>query len=444
MRTIMNTTLSAFALSLAVISGSVVSSASAQESERDAMRAPRGTEPFSKEVYAARREALMKELGPGVAIIQGARDVISGRQDHDFAYLTGITDEGNATLILFSGENAPRRETLLLEAFTPEDDVWSGEHLPSGEALRERTGIANVSRAGAIDSVLPGLAARNPEFFYLGRLVGPNRPIPPTLELMRSAASRIPGAKVTNKSTVLPNMRARKEPRELELMKKAIAATEAGLKDAMSQVHPGMMEYELQHIIEGGFRREGAVALAFPTIVGSGPNSAILHYERNDRRIGENDLVLCDVGSEYKQYASDVTRTFPASGKFTARQREIYDIVLEAQRAAVSKLKAGAFMREDVQGAAEDVFRKYGLRDDFKHGIGHFVGLDVHDAGDYLNGLPEGSVVTVEPGIYLPAEGFGVRIEDEYLVTKNGAVHLTGGVPSDPDEIEALMAAARE
>ncbi|GJL95295.1 MAG: Xaa-Pro aminopeptidase [Hyphococcus sp.] len=412
----------------------------AQDDERDELRSPRGTAPFSKEVYAARRAALMKTLGPGVAILEGASDVIEGKQDPDFAYLTGIVDEGGAALALFPGERAERREHLFLPSHTPETDIWTGERMAIGDAIRERTGFRNVSRRGRMNGMLPSMAARNPEFHYLGSLVGPNQPMPATLELMRKAAARVPGARVTNKSLAIANMRAKKEPRELELMQKAIDATIAGHLDAMAAVKPGMNEGELQQIIEDAFRREGANGIAFNSIVASGPNSTILHYIRNDRTIRDGDLVLVDIGSEYQHYASDITRTFPASGKFTARQREVYEAVLAAQEAAAAKLKAGALMREDVQAAAEAVLRERGFIDDFKHGIGHFVGLEVHDAGDYLEGLPEGAVVTIEPGVYLSEEGIGVRIEDEYLITRNGSRHLTGAAPRTPDAIEALMA----
>jgi Xaa-Pro aminopeptidase len=198
-----------------------------------------------------------------------------------------------------------------------------------------------------------------------------------------------------------------------------------------------MREFELRTIIEAEFRAAGARGLAFPSIVGTGPNSAVLHYTGSDAVIRAGDLILCDVGAAVGGYAADITRTFPVDGRFTAEQRQVYDVVLKAQETALATLRAGA-VYEDVQESARGVIRAAGHIDDFWHGLGHFVGLEVHDAGIYAAPLPAGAVVTIEPGIYLPERGFGIRIEDDYLVTPRGYEHLSRGVPRLAEEIEAL------
>jgi Xaa-Pro aminopeptidase len=428
-------------LAFTAVAAATPASAQAWSDERTRLATPRALAPFAPEVYAARRAALMKSLGPGLAIVQSAGEVIENDQDPDFAYLTGITDEANAILVLAPTEPAGHRELLFLAPRTPEADVWNGERLPLGDEIRKRTGIDRVHRASAFNGVIANLATQHKKLHYLGAIVGPGAPIPPTLQLLKDISARVPGASVENQSALVPHMRSVKEPRELDKMSKAIAATSAGLKQAMASARPGMSERALQETIEDAFLEAGAQGLAFASIVASGPNSAILHYVRNDRIIADGDLVLCDVGAEFDHYASDVTRTFPASGRFSARQREVYEIVLEAQAAAAAALKPGARLREDVQAAAEAVLRKHGLIDYFPHGVGHFVGLEVHDAGVRYQGIPEGAVITIEPGVYLPDEGFGVRLEDEYLVTRNGARRLTTDLPHTADEVEAFMAA---
>jgi Xaa-Pro aminopeptidase len=236
-------------------------------------------------------------------------------------------------------------------------------------------------------------------------------------------------------------MRIVKEPRELDLIRRAIAATERGLRASMAAVRPGMREFELKRIIEAEFAAAGATGLAFASIVGSGRAGAVAHYVGGDGVIGADDLIVADVGAEVGRYAADITRTFPASGRFSAEQRQVYETVLRAQEAAMARLRAGAYF-EDLYGVAEQIIRSAGHGDYFFHGLGHWVGLDVHDAGDYAQPIPAGAVLTIEPGIYLPHRGFGVRIEDDFLVTARGHEHLSSGVPRAPHAVEALVNAS--
>jgi Xaa-Pro aminopeptidase len=200
-----------------------------------------------------------------------------------------------------------------------------------------------------------------------------------------------------------------------------------------------MKEFELKNIIENEFRAAGARGLAFPSIVGVARNSAVLHYMSGDNEIRAGDMILADIGAEYELYAADITRTFPVDGRFNPEQRRVYETVLAAQEAAARQLRPGS-VYEDLQQAATNVIQAAGHRDDFWHGLGHFVGLDVHDVGDYAKPLPAGAVLTLEPGIYQPHREFGVRIEDEYMVTPGGNEHLSRAIPRTVAEIEAIMA----
>ena len=406
---------------------------------------PAGTRPFGPEVYRERRRKLMERMKSGVALVYGPPSVDRGataapidRQGSDFHYLTGIVDEGGAALLLAPGERT-YREFLFLPNVDPESDRWEGTRLLLGGELRRRTGFEKVNRIGALGPLLAQIAARSGELRYIGPLASPDAAVPRELELYGRVAARVPGTRILNNHGLVHAMRLVKEPRELELMRRAIAATDRGMRAAMRAARPGMKEYELKAIIESEFRAAGARGLAFPSIVGVARNSAVLHYMGGDNEIRSGDLILADIGAEFDHYAADITRTFPVDGRFTPEQRRIYETVLAAQDAAARRVRAGAVC-EDLTRAATDVIEAAGHRDDFWHGLGHFVGLDVHDVGDTAQPLPAGAVLTIEPGIYLPQRDFGVRIEDEYLVTASGSEHLSRAIPRAIAEIEAVMA----
>ncbi len=404
---------------------------------------PAGTSPFPPEVYRERRRRLMAEMKTGVAVIFAAATLdqaapVAG-QDSDFSYLTGIQDEAGAALVLAPAERT-HREFLYLESRDPETERYEGVRLALGQSLRDRTGFERLGRINRLGRQVVDLASRSGDLHYLAPLADPEAPVPRSLELYSKVAARVPGTRIVNSHNLIRRMRMVKEPRELELIRQAIAATERGLRAGIRAARPGMREFELRTIIEAEFRAAGARGLAFPSVVGTGPNSAVLHYTGSDAVIRAGDLILCDVGAAVGGYAADITRTFPVDGRFTAEQRRVYDTVLKAQETALGTLRAGA-VYEDVQESARAVIRAAGHIDDFWHGLGHFVGLEVHDAGIYAEPLPAGAVVTVEPGIYLPERGFGIRIEDDYLVTQRGYEHLSGGVPRQADAIEALRRA---
>ena len=404
---------------------------------------PAGTSPFPPQVFRERRERLMQAMGGGVGLVFGAESLNSGgpvgggaRQAGDFAYLTGIHDEAGAALLLAPQERT-YKEILFLAGRDPDTERWDGERLMIGQAVRERTGFERIYRASSLGSVLMQLAGRAPQLHYLGRPGHPSSPVPRDLAMYQNAVARLPGSSIVNNSGLIRAMRAVKEPRELELIRRAVRATEAGLLAAMAAVRPGMREFELKRIIEGEFLRAGANGIAFPSIVGTGRNGAIAHYNGSDGVVGPDDLIVADVGAEVGHYAADITRTFPASGRFTPEQRAVYETVLRAQEEAMKRLRAGA-MYEDLALAATNVIRGARHGDDYFHGLGHSIGLEVHDDQDLSKPLPAGSVLTIEPGIYL-AGRFGVRIEDDFLVTPQGYERLSAGVPRAIDAIEAAV-----
>jgi len=239
-------------------------------------------------------------------------------------------------------------------------------------------------------------------------------------------------------------MRMVKEQGEIALIERAVDITRKGTLAGIAALKPGLYEYEIQDIIEDTFRVLGAPHPSFASIIGSGPNSLILHYFENSRRMQSGEVVVMDVGAEYERYAGDITRTAPVSGQFTPRQREVYEIVLEMQRRVFAACRPGITLSylNDV-AKAYAVERGYGNYFNFsgwRHGTSHSLGLDVHDPFFSTLPLAAGMVITVEPGIYLPAENLGVRIEDDVRITENGGAVLTAAVPREADEIEAIMA----
>lgn len=401
--------------------------------------------PFGPDVYRERRARLMAQMKDGVAVVYGPREINLDSTvaevdtgNSDFFYLTGIRDVAGAALLLMPTERY--REVLYLPNRNPDTERFEGVALPIGNEVRRRTGFERVSRIGGLAPSLSEVAARVGTMRYLGPLVSPDAAIPRELDLYSRVAARVPGTSTVNNANLIRAMREAKEPRELALIRKAIEISGLGHVAAMKAARPGMTERQLRLVIEDAFRRAGTDRLAYPSIVGVARNSTVLHYQNGENVIRAGDLILVDAGCEYRYYASDITRTFPVDGRFTPEQRGIYETVLAAQDAGARALRAG-IVYDEAQVAANQVMDRAGHRDDFWHGLGHFVGLDVHDVGDYARPLPANAVVTIEPGIYLPDREIGVRIEDDYLITATGAQNLSAGIPRTVAEIEAVMAA---
>jgi Xaa-Pro aminopeptidase len=391
--------------------------------------------------YAARRERVLAGLDGAVGLVLAGK--ASGgdepfRAEGNFEYLTGIDDEPGAALLLDRGHpDATRRAMLFLAPLNPEREQWDGYREGISEALRRRYGIQAIYRSDVLPRMLTAAARRSRRLACLHPPAPYDQPVSPDLAIFRAVAERIPGVAIESTGALLESMRAVKSPGELGMIERAIAITAAGFEAMFRAVRPGVLESEVQHALESAYRARGARGPAFPSIVGAGRNSTVLHYRANDRRLAEGDLVCVDSGARFGGYGADVTRTVPASGSFSARQREVYDVVLEAHGAAIAALRPGATFG-DVDAAARDVIAKAGFGDFFIHGIGHHLGLRTHDASPD-EPLKAGAVFTIEPGIYIPEESLGVRIEDDVLVTARGARILTGAIPRAAEDVERAM-----
>jgi Xaa-Pro aminopeptidase len=392
----------------------------------------------SPAIYAARRAALMKAMGEGVAVIyaDGSDDSAGYRQSADFLYLTGVEEKG-AALVLAPKERT-NKEFLFLPNRDPEAERWYGERDAISTALRAKYGFEKIYRSGSLLGTLVNLASRSPTLWQVMRPVLKGRP--KDLEVYSSVQQQVAGVSTKPMGWTLATMRARHDAQELAIMQRGIRISEEGHRAAWQLIRPGVSEGEVRAEAERIWRVRGGRRAAYESIVGSGPNSTILHYPRSERTMKEGELVLMDMATEYAHYATDITRTLPVSGRFTPEQRKIYDIVLKAQQAAFAIAKPGAYF-EDLDQAARKVIDDAGYGDYFIHGLGHFVGLDVHDAGAMHEELEPGMVLTLEPGIYIPEKNLGVRIEDEIVITETGARMLTDGLPRKADEIERWMAA---
>ncbi len=401
--------------------------------------------PVDTAAVALRRRALAARIGRGVALIPAAherdveRDYVQDndfRQTNTFFYLTELETQDAWLLIVAGGEAATT--VLFLPPRTPSQERWTGLRLGPDTTAARLSGIGRVLPTDSLDRMLAAL------FRASGPIYAPldvtTRDEPRLKELVFS------GRDVRNLRPLVDSMRLVKDGDEIARMRKAIDISAAGHVAAMQAARPGVWEYELEAALEAAFRRNGADRLGYPSIVGSGPNSTTLHYDVNRRQTRDGDLVVVDAGAEWGQYTADVTRTFPVNGKFTPRQKAIYDLVLATQQTAFDSTRPGATVaqlnriaREYLRAHSGTLCGAQSCDGYFIHGLGHWLGMDVHDVGDYGTPLKPGMVLTLEPGIYLPAESLGVRIEDDVLVTATGAEWLSAKAPKTTVEIERLM-----
>jgi len=393
-------------------------------------------------LYRDRRERLMKEIG-GCATAIAAQGEPTGvvqeyRQDDDFFWLTGINEPG-AWLILMPKAKY-RRHVLFLRPRDPEAERWTGPRAPLSPSLKAQYAVDEVRRGNGGKWLLGSAPAHD-----CLAVVAPAEDLKDErtdVQALKQAAGAL-GLKLVYKRDLLARMRSAHAPEEIALLERAVTITRAGHDAAARATVPGVSERDVQTQMEFAFFGAGATGLAYGTIVGSGENGAVLHWGQNSRMLRSGDLVVIDAGAEYGRYASDVTRTYPVSGKFTEEQAKVYRAVYQAQEDILAAIRPGASM-SDLQKAAEESLRRSGYLDKFIHGFGHFVGLNVHDAGEYDLPIPAGAVFTVEPGVYLPERGFGVRIEDEVLFLGDGKWRLlTADFPRKLEDVEAWVARAR-
>ena len=397
---------------------------------------------------------MLKELASrrskvGKALTGSAGLVFAGEYDESlegtwkphahFAYLTGITNESNAVLLLDpSHPIQARREILFLTPRDPEKEQWEGLRKPLGAALRKETGIPTILRSRSLPFVLADVATHCKQFATLMPTAMTNQPVSSDLEMWQKVSQRKPECEICDMSHVIPSLRRVKSAAEISIIQEAVDITGRGFADAMAFVQGGVNEFKVQATLEYGYAMAGGRGSAFPAIVGGGINSTVLHYESNNQDLVDGDLVCIDSGAFLKGYGADISRTIPVSGKFTKRQKEIYEIVLCAEEAAISAVKPGITFA-DLDAIARAIIVKAGYGDFFIHGIGHHLGLETHDDCGPDAPLVKGSVITIEPGIYLPDEAIGVRIEDDVLVTEKGRKVLSKAIPKTVADIEKAM-----
>ena len=393
--------------------------------------------------YAARRKKLLGTLKKSVAVIcagdQKSHLPMPYRPHPHFEYLAGVVDEPGAMLLLDPANPVEaRREILFLKPIDPEMDKWNGYRLEISSELKGKYGFKTIFRDYYLGRFLLEAVKRSRSLACLHGLAEYEQPISPDLELFNKVASRVPGVSIADQSEVVAKMRAVKSAREVAMIQQAIDITSCGFEAVLKNLKPGLNEFDVQEILEHGFRTNGSRRNAFDTIVGSGVNTTVLHYAANCETIEDGGLVLIDAGGMFGGYGADITRTYPANGKFTKRQKEIYNIVLKANEAAIRATKPGVRLA-DLDKIARAVITKAGYGDYFIHSIGHHIGLETHDVTPD-EPLKAGAVFTIEPGIYIPDEAIGVRIEDDILVTKDGHKNLSTGIPKTTAAIEKIMA----
>jgi Xaa-Pro aminopeptidase len=393
-------------------------------------------------VYQGRRERVMRELGGCLALLaaQGEPSGVTEtfRQDGDFYWLTGV-NEPDAWLLLAPGLKH-NRVVLYLKPRDPEHERWTGPRDPISPALKQRYGVDRVVR-GEPGRDLLGAAL---EAKCIAVIAPPSDPRRPRADVVLShQVQEAFGLEVVFKRGLLGQLRQAHDAPELARMERAIALTRAGHDAAARASVAGVSERDVQTQLEYAFFAEGATGLSYPSIVGSGPDGAVLHWDQNSRLLKPGELVVVDAAAEYGRYAADVTRTYPVSGRFNEEQAKAYRAVYQAQEDVFAAIRPGVSMA-DLQEAAEASLQRSGYLEYFIHGFGHFVGLDVHDAGSYNAPLLTGAVITVEPGVYLQDRGFGVRIEDEVLITDSGYQLLSKDIPRKLEDVEAWVARVRK
>ena len=439
----------------------------------------------SQTEYRERRDSVLARVGDGIVLALGspepAQDYLPFYQNSNYSYLTGLREPGTALVLVRRGTE--RKTFFFVQPRDPATEVWSGARL-GVDGVARLTGATGRAYA-ELPAVLDSLVATKLSLHVIGEYsTGPRDVLSVDDQFVRTLTAKLPRVTIRSANTIVADLRRRKSPAELDLLRKSIALTVEAQREAMRLVEPGLNEFEVQALVEYTFRRYGSDRPGFATIIGSGPNSTTLHYNADDRFMNAGEMVVMDIGAAYRGYSADVTRTVPVSGTFTPEQRAIYQIVRDAQAAAEAAAKPGT--RRQAQSAAATRVLAAGLARlglieapdatfecagpqrcsqmslYYMHGLGHDIGLDVHDPNSPE--LVVGTAFTIEPGIYVRANtidvipdtranralreklrpvveryrSIGVRIEDDYLVTEEG-LEWVSRAPREIDEIEALM-----
>ncbi len=428
------------------------------------------------EIFKQRRARFMAEIGAAAAILPSAPVAVRSndvefvyRQDNDFFYLTGFAEP--ESVALFAPGHKDGEFVMFVRPRDRERETWTGRRAGVEGAMLDY-GADKAYVVDELDRVLPRYLEGVERVYYpLGNNERMNARV---LELMRGAQAMRPRTgsgpiAMLDPRELIHEARLKKRPEELDAMRRAVAISCEAHKDAMRRARGGMMEWEIEALVDYAFRSRGAAGPSYPSIIASGPNAATLHYIQNDRQMQSGDLLLIDAGCEVDFYASDVTRTFPVGARFNPAQRALYSVVLEAQRRGIESIKPGvrfddvheAALRVLVEGMIDlglvkgplnDAIASAAYRRYYMHRTSHWLGMDVHDVGLYRVGggsraLEPSMVLTVEPGIYISPDdesapesmrGVGIRIEDDVLVTAEGHEVLTAAIPKTIEEVEAL------
>jgi Xaa-Pro aminopeptidase len=427
--------------------------------------------PIAPELFIENRRRFRKQLPPASMAIFHSNDVMPTnadgtlpfRQNNDLFYLSGI-DQEESILVLFPDATLPQyREILFLKETSEHILVWEGYKLTKDEA-RAQSGVPTVMWLDSFRAVLPALMNEAENVF-----LNTNEHIRSVVEVETRDARFIkwirdayPLHQYRRAAPILHQLRAIKSAEEIRLMRRAADITGDAFRRLLGFVRPGVMEYEVEAEVFHEFLRQGSRGPAYSSIIASGANARVLHYVSNDRECKEGDVLLLDFGAEYANYAADLSRSIPVSGKFTKRQRDVYEAVLRVMKFATSQLVVGNNIEEyhaavgrtmeqelirldllneqDVknQDPAAPLYKKY-----FMHGTSHYLGLDVHDVGFKYRPFEPGMVYTCEPGIYIREEGLGIRLENDILITPAGNEDLMRNIPLEADDIERLMGANR-
>lgn len=427
--------------------------------------------------YKARRDALLEKMNDGLAVIGSAPQAVRSndtefpyRPDSDFYYLTGFRED-NAVLVLVKRADETK-SCLFVQPKDEKMELWTGKRM-GVDGAKARFDVDEVFGADEYEAKLKELMPNLPTLYLdLFSDVSCYASVKKAADALRhQRGTKRPVTKMEDVTHLVRTLRLVKQPEEIALIRQGLAITEAAHHHAMKVCRPGMMEYELQAEYEYVFKKGGAYSDAYTTIVAGGDHANTLHYINNDAALNDGDLVLIDAGCEFGFYATDITRTFPVNGRFSSEQKALYDMVLEVQKQVIDAIAPGK-QKSELQHHAERLLCKGMLRLGilkgdidvlmeskehkryFPHGIGHWMGLDVHDPAPYYDDTGEeiplcpGMILTIEPGIYLPESdenipqqyrGIGIRIEDDILVTDEGCENLSCGIVKEIDAIEALM-----
>jgi len=422
---------------------------------------------IDNELFVNNRKRFAEGLVPQSVAVFNSNDIMPTnadgtmrfKQNSDLFHLTGVDQEETILLIAPDARDEAHREVLFLRETNETIAVWEGEKL-TVEQAREVTGIKTIYWVKDFERVFNTIAVQMAHIYLNTNEHGRASIQVETRDMrfIKWCKERYPLHKYRRCAPIMQRIRAVKSKFELLLLQEACDITEKGFRRLLKAVRPGVWEYELEAELIHEFTRNRAQGFAYDPIIASGKNSCVLHYTQNNQQCQKGDVLLLDIGAEYANYDADLSRTIPVSGRFSKRQRQVYDAVLRVQEAAIAMLTPGTLLKDyhrevgklmesellglklitrqdvDNQNPAHPAYKKY-----FMHGTSHFLGLDTHDVGDWDHPIEEGNVFTCEPGIYIPEEAIGIRIEDDIHVTRKGPVNLMRNIPKEAEEIEELM-----